>query len=146
MAKGKKGAIGGMLMNVHHGKMSEPKDTLNIHASYGPDYQAMEGPNSDNMHQMDVEEHARVGKKIKGIQGALDNWVPEDVAAQAHQSLSDELEHHKARHAELGARIKAHKAKKATKSKKYGGGPGTTQAPAEAESPAEDAGEMAEEA
>ncbi len=119
--------LGAMLMNVHHGKMTEPKEPpskLRVSASYGPDY-AVE-PNHEYMHKADVEEHARCKKQIEGIKKALDNWVPEDVAAQARESLENDLESQQSRLAELAARIKKHKSR------------------VEKESPAEEAGEVEE--
>lgn len=120
--------IGAMLMNVHKGKMEEPKEPpskLQVRASYGPDYGEVGSQGSEEMHKYDTEDHARCKKQIEGIKKALDNWVPEDVAAQARESLENDLEEKKARLEELATRIKKYKSK-------------------EKESPEEDAGEVEE--
>ena len=121
--------IGSMLMNVHKGKMEMPKEPpskLRIMASYGPDYGEPTTTGSVEMYKMDCEEHVRCKKQIDGIKKALDNWVPEDVAAQARESLENDLEDKKSRLDELASRIKRYKSK------------------TEKESPEEDEGEVEE--
>jgi len=47
----------------------------------------------------------RIKDEIAAIKKALDNWIPEDVAARAEKSLRAELAGKKARLAEMEARM-----------------------------------------
>lgn len=53
------------------------------------------------------EDLKRCKVECAAIQKALDNWVPEDVAARAEKSLRKELKRKHARMAELEARLDA---------------------------------------
>jgi hypothetical protein len=94
--------IGDMLKAVRAGGGLAGRSNLQVRAT-------VEVP-SKNMPVMstkyDREEVSRLTKEIKGIQQALDEWVPEDVAARAKRSLELELQAKKARLIESRIRVK----------------------------------------
>lgn len=91
------GAIAGMLSN------KRLKPTLRIHASVDS-YPEMK-PVEDLKYLR--EDMKRIKAECVAMKKALDNWVPEDVAARAEKSLRQELKRSKARLVEMEARLDA---------------------------------------
>jgi hypothetical protein len=84
------------------GKLAKVTPELRIEARMSTPFP---GEGSDDKYLK--EDMARVKKEIAAIEKALDNWIPEDVAARAEKSLRSELAVKKARIAELDARLSA---------------------------------------
>lgn len=96
------GAITGHLIGMSkQGKLGKP--SLQVNASVSIPHAGMVSPA-----KYDKEDYARVEKELKAIKHALDNWVPEDVAARAKRSLEIDLKAKKARCEELKARIEGY--------------------------------------
>lgn len=95
--------ISEMLNAVRKGGALGSQMPLKVHA-----YVEVPSKSMPSMMKFDKEEHDRVAKEVKGIQQALDEWVPEDVAAKAKKALENELEIKKARLMECKARMKQH--------------------------------------
>ncbi len=57
------------------------------------------------------EDLKRCDAKINKIKSVLDNWIPEDIAAQAKKSLEADLENEKAQRASIKAQLKARNVK-----------------------------------
>lgn len=94
--------IGQMLSNVASGKANgKPKLSINAYVSV-PYKNETAMPSS----KYEKEEYERTMKEIRGIEQALENWIPEDVAERARKSLEAELEVKKAHANECRARMK----------------------------------------
>lgn len=94
-------SIGEMLKNVNHGKLTV--SPVRVHATVEA---------TKNMPQEDMsyhrEEMKRLKAEIKAIDQALEEWIPEDVAAKAKRSLENERALKKAQLLECALRCKQH--------------------------------------
>jgi hypothetical protein len=94
------GIAGHLAMMRSSGKLSKPSLQVNAYVNVG-------GQHEPDVTQYDKEELKRTKAEVAGIEQALENWVPEDVAARAKRSLEIDLRSKKARVEELKARISA---------------------------------------
>ncbi len=95
------GEIAKHLMGLRGGgKLTKLSSPLRVDASIEVGSKMM-----PSMSKYDKEEHARLKKEIAATKKALEDWVPEDVAARARKSLETNLRVKLARMEEVKARL-----------------------------------------